>query len=354
MSQGQNDDGGDAPEVDPDDAIRAQLVVLAEEAALAEGDEAAQIHAEAAAGLTALGDLYAAEVALAEAFEAAEDPALQAEYLYGRGVLQAEQPDRADRADATLVKAKAMAFVLGDFDLELKAAKRLIKLRTGQLRLDEGIGALTDLIERLGQVGRRMDLLHALRLRANLYLGQGPFRLKKVMEDLDHAVALAERLEQPAIAFQLRMERRGIHDYLGGGATPERLEDMLEEARALDDEGLAGQVRFAQATAAMRQGRPAEAEEHATAAREGALEDDDPVRYVLACMVIAEARDALGDRAGVLEILLRCKSSLEERLGRDAGQQVVVVLDSLQHRWGGQQAVLEALAEYRARMAAEG
>jgi hypothetical protein len=164
------------------------------------------------------------------------------------------------------------------------------------------------------------------------------------------AVAAAERAGDGRLQLQVRIERRALADQLKGEGPPEPWSALLREAAASGDEGLKAAASLEAAASALREGQPAQALAAASQARAAALEGDDPSRYLLACLLISEAWEKLGQHAEVIEVLLTAKSSLEGLLGPEAGQGLRLILDSLPQRWGNE-AFQAGLRRYRAKMA---
>jgi hypothetical protein len=334
----------------------------------AAGDGLAEADARAhkAQVLVSGGDWTAAADELGQAAAlafAAGDMRQQSRYLYTQALLLSRLPDQGERAKTLWRQAAGAAFVGGDLALEIKPLQRLAELA---LREQDWAGAL-------GHLGRAIDRLAAtrpedadlqrqrvglLRDRARLYQTQGLSQsnrifLQRARDDLARAVDLARALDDAELALAARVELRVLESAMSGAGegagAPEPLAALRAEAEALGAQGILGSVALEQAAAALRADRPWIALDHAETARQQALDGPDPVRYLLACMLLAEARDALGDRPGVIAILLTCKQSLERLLGKEAGQPVTLVLDSLERRWG-REGVEQALRAYRERM----
>ncbi len=239
---------------------------------------------------------------------------------------------------------------------ELRARLRVVETLQAGRRVEAALVELTGMIADLRKWGADRGLVDCHRMRAGLHALMA--RFDEAAADYDQAVAAAERLEEPGLALRLRIERRTVLPFADGDAGRwESWEALLAEAAELGEAGLGGDVRLQQAAAALRGDDPDEGLRLAEAARRAALAGDRPVLYLMACLLIAEARELRGDHAGVIEVLLTCKASLERRFGPAFAAPVVTVLDSLEPRWGAAR-FGEALAKYRAwaaaRQAAEG
>lgn len=168
----------------------------------------------------------------------------------------------------------------------------------------------------------------------------------KALTRMDEAVALARQAGDPETLLHVRLARRAYTAQTRRDSSVEPLHELLEEAQGLGLSGPASIAHIARASELARAGKHAQAAAQAELGRQAALDGDDPVLYLFSCLLLAECREALEDRPGVLAILLTCKGTLEDRLGKAAGRPVVMILDSLEGRWGDA-AVQEALRTYR-------
>ncbi|MCB9759674.1 MAG: hypothetical protein H6739_07510 [Alphaproteobacteria bacterium] len=322
--------------------------------AQAAGDRLAEADARAhvASSHTLLGQLAEGAAELGQAARLAFNEnqlAKQGQYLYTQALLLSRLPEHRAEAEKGFTQARATARFSDDPDTEVKAFQRLVGLYADAQDYDAAVGTLDTFIERLTELGRDEDRVTALRMRASFNLARGATRMPAVVDDLEAAIALCEVMGDEKTALQLRMELRVTRDFMRPDHVPEDFSAFIDEAESLGDKALLGDARYQAAASAIRAGQYKEALIHAEGARRAALDAPDPVRYLLACMLIAEARDKLGDRPGVLAILLTAKVTLEDYLGKWAGQQVVLVLNSLEHRWG-KEGVQIALKAYRARV----
>lgn len=343
--------------VDPERALaEAELWAIAEACARV-GDALGQADALArlAAVATAAGELAPAARLLDQAAALADRPGghgLRAQYLYGRGRLLERLGDRAG-ADAALREAVGLAGALGERATWAKAQRQRAALAISGGDVPEGIAQLNVLLAFLGEHEAEIpegaaEVCSGLRLRSMLHVARGLPRAG--LDDLDAAVEAAQRSGDGRLQLQVRIERRALADQLKGEGPPEPWSALLREAAASGDEGLKAAASLEAAASALREGQPAQALAAASQARAAALGGDDPSRYLLACLLISEAWEKLGQHAEVIEVLLTAKATLEGLLGPEAGQGLRLILDSLPQRWGNE-AFQAGLRRYRAKMA---
>ena len=289
--------------------------------------------------------------------EQSGDGGEHAHYLYSHALVLSQLAAERERARTMWIRAADIARDAQRLDVQFKARQRLTQMRVEDGDLVGAIAEVTRVIEAmeaLGEQGRQPGLAHALRDRARLHLRRGisegdSAALESAHADFGRADELARALELAELSLALRLERRSLEALM-----PERaaaagdFAALRAEAEALGSNEVIGALAIEEASAAMRAGEHEDGLGHAERARQAALEGNEPVRYLIACMLIAEAREKLGDRAGVIAILLTCKASLEQLLGKAVGRELTRVLDSLEGRWG-REGVATALAEYRAR-----
>ncbi len=312
----------------------------------AEGEELALALTRRAALYTAQADYEKAEGDLKRASDAwfrLNRPRDQGrtEYARARIVAQADLP----RAAEFFRRAASMARVGGDADTEIKCREGLAAALGALGDYEAALAETRATGERLGALGDA--LAHSANLRSQATLLQLVGRPNKALEAFDEAVRVAAEAGHTAAALQARIERRGQVQFT---VSPERepLDQLVAEAQALGLPTLAGQARLQLAAERLRLGHPVEAAALADEARQEALDHVQPVLYLMACIALGEAREAQGDRAGVIAILLTCKQTLQDTLGREAAQPVLRLLDALEERWGAE-GLEVALAEYRER-----
>jgi tetratricopeptide (TPR) repeat protein len=229
---------------------------------------------------------------------------------------------------------------------ELRARLRIIELLQAAGHIDRAIGELSAMIDDLRQWNADRGLVDCHRHRAALHALMG--RFEDCAADYDQAVAAAERLGDRDLVLRMRLERRALVPYAHrDAATWDSWQDLIAEAAALGNIGAMGDIHLQRAAVALQGDRFADGLVDAQVAQQAALDAGQPILYLMACLLMAEAREGLGDHAGVIEVLLTCKASLERAYGRELAAPVLVVLDSLEPRWGKAR-FDAALALYRA------
>lgn len=275
------------------------------------------------------------------------DLATEAKLTYGLGLMLTRDPEKRGEARKAFERASLVARFAEQPELQVQSLLRMASLDGEKERYGDAAGLVTEVIRVLEAGGDPAKLSEAHRMRATFRQAGGSLTL--ALQDLDAALTYAEQTGDPRKALQVRFERRVLRPFVD----PSELQDFREladEAGALGADALRGAIELQRAAELLRADAFPEAQESAQAARDAALQSNDVVVYVTACMLIAEARENLGDRAGVIEILLTCKATLEQHLGKAMGKQIVAILDTLADRWGPE-AVMEARLEYRRRMA---
>lgn len=311
--------------------------LLAEAASLGERAEERTRALDFAGAAAALGEaaaLYARAGRFAE----------QGRHLYGQGILLMRLEGQSEAAQQALKQSEALAHIFGDTEGEVRALLRVADLRAAGGDPAAGLAQLDLAVLRLRDKGRPDLAVQVHRGQAAMLLSLG--RLESALNALKDATTAAEQLGDTRLALELKLTRRGLLGLRTRGGEKGPLADLLREADELGDPGLRADVGLQQAAALLRGGDVPAAMTAAEQVRRQALELPDPLRYMLACLLLAEGREQLGDYVGVLEILLTCKVSLERFVGPEAGAAVVQVLDSLAGRWG-QDALDEARRRYR-------
>ncbi len=324
-------------------ALGQPLQEAALRAQLAEGHSQAQAWREAAQQLH-----WAAQLALDAGALAAH-----AGYLFEKGERLTHLPGMEETAARTLRKASASAKVSGQLELALSANRALVTLHVGQQAWDMAATATGEVIELLDSLGRRPELCDALEMRASyrhrLDREQPSERAREgALRDMGRAVALAELQDDLRRSVELRVMRRILRDFVWEeGAPISALHGELEmdhDADPFADESIG------QSMLALQAGMSETGARHATSARDAALESADPLRYLLASLLLAEAAELAGDQPGALAALLSCKATLEKSQGKKAGQPLRLVLDALRERWGDA-AMADAIQAYSERLA---
>ena len=263
-----------------------------------------------------------------------------------RALILGQLPGRSSDERACLDSAKALGRLAEDPVTEMKARQRLAHLSEGEGDWKGAELEVTRMIRRVGALGLEKGLVDTHRHRGTIRMAQG--RPDAALQDFERALESAKKVGDPQQTLLVRIEVRAVQSIaLAGRGEVEPYSAMLEDAEALGETGFAATVELQEAADLLRGGRNVEGLAKAVDARASALAAPNPVLYTVACLLIAEAREKLEDRVGVLEVLLGCKATLEYALGKEAGQQVVLVLESLRTRWG-EEVLAEAREGYRA------
>lgn len=277
------------------------------------------------------------------------DPAAEARVSYGRGLLLGREPSRSSEAESALRRSASLAYFVRDPVQEMRAWQQIVQLRERRGDADGALDQLGAMILRLDELGNVRGQVDCLRHVAALEQLRG--RAHVGLLRLNAALEKAQSLSDPALVLQVRFEIRALQT--ASGLVPsgsERWDDLITSATELGESQLLGLAKIQQAAESLRHSNPSAALTVAMEARQHALGATEPLSYLLASLLMAEAQEALGDHAGVIGTLLSCKSTLEKHLGQDAGRSLVWILDSLERRWGAPQ-LERALIEHRDRAA---
>ncbi|HET7767200.1 MAG TPA: hypothetical protein VFN74_00410 [Chloroflexota bacterium] len=285
------------------------------------------------------------------------DVASEALARYGQAVALFQVPDGAGRAKESLQSATTLADAVGHHTLGAKAHHLLSALLGDAGDLPGAITHETLALERLDEAAEPKLTVDVYRTRATLHWLTAD--AAKAGADLEAAQRAARRLperEASGVTFSLEADRRVLEALRHPEAFDARPFDALyEQARRAGRSDVMGDAALFRAVAALRTGKSKRALERALEraeeARRSALQARDGqrvMRYYAACLVVAAARDALQDRAGVIDALLTCKATLERELGKPAGELARAFLDLLPQHWGPAE-FQAALDEYRLR-----
>lgn len=281
--------------------------------------------------------------------QSANAPGPRAEYLHAQGLLLARVAGREGEAAQAFKSSTASARVADDAALEVRGLQRLAELDLNRGDMAGAVARMDLALTRAAEAGLEDTRVGLLRVRAVYLQTQG--RLGAALADLDAAVALSEAAAEPDehLTLQLRLERRVLGDLVAGGPKGESFDALGAAAEAAGALDIAADVRLQAGAERVRAGAFAEGLALGEQVRRLALETNDVYRYTLACMLIAEAQERLGDFAAVLGVLLGCKITLEQQVGPEAGQAVKAILQSLEKRWPPE-TLQAALAEHRRRV----
>ncbi|GAB4446752.1 MAG: hypothetical protein Kow0031_29390 [Anaerolineae bacterium] len=304
----------------------------------------------------------AAKIARAE-----EQPFLEAECYLGQGMALENLPQAHQK---TVDAYRQAAAIYGRLRVPVKLLESRQRLATYYVSCREHEAAIAEMsaaITELETVAQPGLVLQAYRQRAMLRLSSAKFtasssgaaaqvaaeELALALADFDRAQQLAEAGGEENVALAIRVQRRGAQQLFNSDAPLEdapTLQRLSLDAGSLDT---LGDIYLQQAKDALARQDYAEMLAAADNARRAALQATDTaryIRYLVACLFMANAREALNDRPGVIAILLTCKKSLEQALGKEVGDQMKLLLDSLAVRWGPAE-LNEAVQLYRQRMA---
>ncbi|ACY17178.1 hypothetical protein [Haliangium ochraceum] len=273
--------------------------------------------------------------------ERSRDRDAHAHYLYTHALALAQLPGQRQRARGLWRRARAMARDARRLEVQFYAQRRRVQQYAENGDLGGAIAEADRMVEAmaaLGPAGRQRAQVDALRERGRLLLRLGVSGgehalLERAHADFGRAVKLAQALGLDELALALRLERRSLAALLPDcTAHSEEFAELRAEAEARSLAGLGAALAIEEAATALREGAPEAGVVHAERARDAALEDGDALGCLIACMLIAEGRETLGDRDGVIATLLSCQTALERLLGKAAGREVARVLDSLEGR----------------------
>lgn len=288
--------------------------------------------------------------------EAAEvgDMAAEALARYGQALALFFLPGRLQETKQALERAIELAEQIGHRPL---AAKAYFILSSFRLNAGDFFGSAAE----LSQAIDRLDAATEPQLALQLYQTRASVnfmcaRLDQARADLDQALAAAKHTGDKNLILSVQLDQQILQNFNitdGPTSSPELFDSLLAQAQQMGNKQVAGDAKLHQAIAFLQTGQYKRALRRAQQIRQTALQATDHMRYIrylLACVLMAESQNHLGDRTGVLATLLTCKKSLEGALGKDVGQLVVPFLESLRHRWGVE-ALQEALDSYQKQMA---
>ena len=311
-------------------ASRARGDLLGEAEARA---EKAQLHSKAEEWMEGAQEMHwAARLAYD-----AGSMGLHGQYLYGKGTLLAQAgPSLRGEALSALRKAAAAARVGGNMGVAHQALRLQMDLQAEVHRWDEAARLAQQVVQSLEGLGPSLELVDLLRRQAQLMRRTGGLGPRKALNVLARSERLASNMGQSGRALQARLDAHVLSATLGF-----EVPSVGELINNTDGPLLAA------ASAAIFGEDHAGAVEAADRARAEALDHGNAPRYLAACLLLAEAHEALDDRETVLAILLTANATLKEERGEEAAQPAKDALEALKKRWGAD-AVREALDAYRA------
>lgn len=287
----------------------------------------------------------------AELAAQAGDPAAQAEYLFGKGSALISAPGMEQAAARALRRASAAAKVGGRPAIALEASRQLLKLYAAAQRWDEAAEAAARIVEQLDWNGSRPELLAGLEQQA-FYLHRldqaAPHERHKAaaLKALDTAITTAEAIGDLRRAIELRVLRRAMRDFSWEEGAP--LSALNEELDADLQGSPFSEELLGQAMDALRAGMSDTGTKRALNARDAAEQAGDPLRYLIAGLLVAEGRELAADPNAAIHALLECRATLERFQNPVALRAVRLVLEAQRSRWG-EAAMEEALAAWTQR-----
>jgi len=298
------------------------------------------------ASLTGQRQLTEATAALSHAAEHARlggDVPRRIASLRGYGALLRRMPKREQEAESVLRTSALLARKEGDVQSEALARRELLVLLLASQQWSKAAGEATASLELLGDKPDSMAKIEFLRGRAAANKARG--RMGAASDDLMEAERMAREGGADRLSLELRLEIRGA-EYLRDGGAPEDVDAILRDAADVGADDVVVTARFQEAAAALATDadRAAEiGEELRVRARETA----DPLTYLMASLLVAEARERQADDAEVIRVLVTCRNSLKDAFGPKLSSHVTPILDSLPTRWGKER-FGKALAQVKA------
>jgi len=294
---------------------------------------AAELHGEAVTLFALLEQWNQAQSQAAQAlalYEELGDTAKAARARYALGSLEAQASGGTRTLEATLKRAQEA----GDPALVAKSAEKLagVALKRQDYR---AAGRYIELMAGAhADQGEVLAVVDDLRMRSFVFQLQG--RPADAYTCISRALSISKQSGETARMLEMRLDLHMLtrHPLLDDDLRPEELDRLIDDAAAAEHPGMVGYARLARATAAIEAERVSEALPDAEAGRQAALEALDPTLYLMACLMIAEIQEKLGDRLKVLTILFTCQASLGDLLGEAAKAPVLQVITSLEERWG--------------------
>lgn len=317
-------------------------------------EKAAELHGEAVTLFALLEQWGQAEAQAQQAaalYEELEEPAKARKARYAVGVLRAQ--GKGSGATEALEQTLAEAEAAGDHALVGRTAEKL----AGVALRDQDYPRAGRWIERMAAAaadeGDVPAVLQALRLRSFVFQIQG--RPQDAWLCLTRALSIARETGESSLVLEMRLDLGLLAGHPLAEAFVEDeaaaaqgdLDAVLADAEAAGHHGMVGYVRLARGSRAAEAGQHLRALVEAQEARKAALEAVDPTIYLMACLLMAECHETLGNRLDALTILFTCQASLGDLLGEEARVPVLHVIDSLEEKWG-EETFQDTLAAYRA------
>ncbi len=290
----------------------------------------------------------------AQVAASAKEVFVEAQSRYAQGLALENLPEQRETAQESFRRAADLFEISGHQARVVQAHQRIAALNIAAGKTQDAVEEITAVIDQLDGPGQPQLLIELYRTRANTHLlGE---RFDQALADLKSALVIAQRSGDDKLVLQVQVELTVLQSLQTGDYAPDLFSTFLQQAQQMGNLPLTSDLQIQQAASALQSGNYKKALRKADAARQAALQADDLaryLRYLIACLVIAAARENLRDRPGVLAILMTCKKTLEQHLGREVGQMMNQVLDALAIRWG-KEGLTEALRVYRERVQEQG
>ncbi len=344
-----------------DEKTKQKLAQLDEQiaAAKAVGNRAAQAvaHSQKALLYTLSLDLAGAAGEMAKAGALAEEEGRfeqVAQVHLARGKALMNQPGQREEAVELLENAAALYHTLEDYVHEAEAFKELARLDMMDNNLDSALSRLAKGIAVLENDAASELLAELYRTRFSCHVLRRDFAAAQ--EDSEAALKVAEESGDRALTLEILLEQYILRRALSDQTAPEQLANYLREAQDAGATRIADDIRLQQAAEAFMAERYVEALEMAREIRSAARDADDIekyLRYLMASLLMADAQERLDERAEALAALLTCKVYLEKSISPQVGQQMDLILNTLEQRWG-RDGLAEAVRVYKQRVQERG
>lgn len=317
---------------------------------------------ETAAALGQKGAIYAQHrqwTASAQAFDEVIQLAVEtgetggeAMARYGQGMALFQIPARQKEARQAFEQAVALATKSGQRTLAAKAHFILHSFYLEANDLSGSIAQLTSAIDLVDPTHEPQLAVQMYQTRASVYFLS--FQLNQAQTDLDEALIAARQSGDKKLILAIQLDRQVLNNLTTAnpGKIDALLDSLLAQARQTGNREIMGDVKLHRAIVYLQTGRPKQALRCAQEVRQQVLQSSGHqryMRYLIACLLIAQAQESLEKRPEVLAVLLTCKKTFEANLGKEAGRIVVPFLDALHYRWGPE-ALQEALQIYQEQM----
>lgn len=258
--------------------------------------------------------------------------------------IQQQAQQAAQVANALLGQTKQSSLAVDPANLDLERLEEQFEMGIAGLgvALNSLTQNLTPYLDPLGQVE-----LYCNRAKLNTVLGQSA----QASEDWEQATVIAEASGLPEVLERVQTYRQVMQQAEAFQETDlDPYSSLLAQIRQSGGSlPVAGDVQLQKAIQALQADDYATCLHLAETARQTALDVNDEIhclRYLYACVLIAFAQEGLDHRPEVIAILLICKNTLERQNLPEMAEQILLLLNGLETRWG-KEALWEARLAYR-------